>query len=409
MSEVSVEVEMVTYVIEVSQEAVAKTVEIVFSGFGGTPGSNGVDGQDGADGQDAENPNFTVSTGAPGTDVEISGTYPNLNIQIPEGLPGATVGSGVSVDNTNLVTLDGNNVQSLFEQTDQALLNARSTGIIYGGDLTVNGNTFSVSAGRGQILNIFDPLNPSYTEVEWTAKTNVTPSLTGIVYLYFDSNDNTLKQSNTAPTYVLRGTRLYIGRVIYNGGVIQGFAQDKDYAQQMGLQLRALADAIGLMRITASGLLVTANGANLSLSYTAGDLFDFGVNGLTDPHEIAMPGATAFTFQYLTRSTTIATNRTTIDPDNYNPSGTTVSAVSNNRWTIQDIILFPTGNIRIQYGQNQYNSSAEAVEAIRNRLYERNPATSLGFRMAFLIVQKGATDLSNTAQATIRNANKFGE
>lgn len=330
-------------------------------------------------------------------------------IQGIRGEPGPSEASGISVDNTNLVSLSGNNVQTIIEQTDAALVNARSTGIIQGGDLTVAGNVFSISAGTAQILNIFDPQNPTYTPISWTAKTNVTPSLTGIVYLYFDATDDTLKQSNTAPTYVLRGTRIYIGRVIYNGGIIQGFAQDKDYVQQLGLQLRILADAIGLMRITQGTLLVTTNGANLSLNYTAGDLFDFGVNGLNDPHEIAMPGATAFTFQYITRSTTIATNRTTIDPENYNPSGTTVSAVSNNRWTVQDVILFPTGNIRIQYGQNQYLTSADAVDAIRNRIYERNPATSLGFRMAFIIVQKGTTDLTNTSQSTIRNANKFGE
>ena len=53
-------------------------------------------------------PVFTVSTGAAGSDVVISGSYPNWNLQIPRGdtgLPGASAFSaltGSPFDNANL-------------------------------------------------------------------------------------------------------------------------------------------------------------------------------------------------------------------------------------------------------------------------------------------------------------------
>lgn len=51
-------------------------------------GPTGATGPQGDPGADATNPIFTVSTGAPGSSVVLTGTYPNLNLQIPEGDPG---------------------------------------------------------------------------------------------------------------------------------------------------------------------------------------------------------------------------------------------------------------------------------------------------------------------------------
>lgn len=62
-------------------------------GEDGADGAPGADGADGEDGADAVNPNFSVATGAPGTDVLLSGTYPDLLLTIPRGATGLS-GSG---------------------------------------------------------------------------------------------------------------------------------------------------------------------------------------------------------------------------------------------------------------------------------------------------------------------------
>jgi hypothetical protein len=66
----------------------------VANGFVGTEAQwlASLEGTDGEDGVSPPNPNLTASTGAAGTDVELTGVYPNLNLQIPrgnQGTPGA--------------------------------------------------------------------------------------------------------------------------------------------------------------------------------------------------------------------------------------------------------------------------------------------------------------------------------
>lgn len=56
----------------------------------------GAIGATGAAGSNATNPNFSVATGAAGSSVTISGSYPNLTITIPRGDTGATGSTGAA-------------------------------------------------------------------------------------------------------------------------------------------------------------------------------------------------------------------------------------------------------------------------------------------------------------------------
>lgn len=86
------------------------------SGIQGPPGADGVDGTDGAD---APLPNWTFATGAAGTEVQVSGTYPNQVITIPRGSPGASgaLGDGnytdITVSGTGSVLTINNGAVSL--------------------------------------------------------------------------------------------------------------------------------------------------------------------------------------------------------------------------------------------------------------------------------------------------------
>jgi len=318
-------------------------------------------------------------------------------------------GANITLDPSSFSVIDSSTLQGAMEEIDTALLNARSTGVRVGGTLSVNAgnsNLFDVSATVGQILDNTDPENPLFYSVSYTAKTGVTIAAEGINYLYYLPNDDTLYQTQTAPTYELRKQRIYIGRAVLRGGILAAIPNDKDYIQQVGLQLRAVAEAIG--QINLSGMRFTANGSNLFINIASGVLFDFGANGQEDPHQIDITAKTPATFQYITQNASITTDRTAINPDQYDVGGT-LTTVGNNKYTIQDVYIFSSQNVRIQYGQNEYSSLSSALSAIASRVYVKNPATVLGLRLGWLIVKKGATDLSDTSEAQFVPADKFGE
>ena len=192
-----------------------------------------------------------------------------------------------------------------------------------------------------------------------------------------------------------------------SAGTLLAAAQDKDYTQQLGPQLRALADAIGQLRI--SGLAISAHGANLSFNISAGVMFDFGVNGVTNPHQISIGAKTPATFQYILRSgSSIAPDRTTLDPTQYDNNGV-LTTLTNNRFALHDVFIFSSGNVRVQYGQNQFTSLDAAVASVGTRQYVINPALGLGLRIGSIAVKKEATSLAVTTDATFIQANRFGE
>lgn len=315
--------------------------------------------------------------------------------------------SGIDVDNTPFIVIESGNLQGALENVDLALLNARTTGIRTGGDLTINGtnsNQFDISPVSGQILDNSDPDNPLFYEVDYSAKTGLSAP-DGINYIYYDISGDVVNLTQSIPTYQDRKTRLYIGRAVYRSGVLAGLTQDKDYIQQLGIQLRALADAIGQIQL--SGIRISANGANLLMNLSAGVLFDFGVNGQDNPHEINITQKTGLTFQYVTQNSVITVDRTALDPANYDVNGV-VTAMDNNKFQIQDVYVFASQNVRVAYGQNQYNSLTDAFNALNTRQFVPNPGLSLGLRVASIIIKKGSTSLQNTSDTLIYPRNKFG-
>lgn len=72
-------------------------------------GDTGDTGATGAAGANAQNPNFSVSTGAAGSNVSVSGSYPNLTLTIPRGDTGATgaAGSDANVTSGNIASALG--------------------------------------------------------------------------------------------------------------------------------------------------------------------------------------------------------------------------------------------------------------------------------------------------------------
>lgn len=293
-----------------------------------------------------------------------------------------------------------------FEPDGAGITDATTTGIRFGGVLSVNGgdaNKVDITAGEGKILDETDPENPILTNIAWTANIAITPAFSNVlVYLYFDDNSNVVKQTTSAPTRENQALRIWIGRFFSNGSIIVGSANDRDFSRNYAIQMRAVAEALGLVKL--EGLIIIPNGVNLSIDRTSGALFDFGSNGQTSPHSKDFSSDVPITFFPADRDSDFGST-TFIDPDNYDNAGV-LTIVPNNQWTIQDILFFSSGTVSVQYGQSTYANEAEAFDAISTREYVQNPSTITGIRVAYLLVQEGTTDLN---QSCFINTNKFGE
>lgn len=176
-------------------------------------------------------------------------------------------------------------------------------------------------------------------------------------------------------------------------------------------QVQDLMSAIGPMNL--SGNVISANGVNLNIDKSAGVIFKQGSNfsiDEDDPHGLALAALVPASFAYrLSDGTQFATTNL-IDPNNYeSPLGTLTAVPAANRFTIQRITIFTSNLVRIQYGQFVYNTMGEAEASLATESFvtETNIAEN-GLLLCFLIVQDGATDLSDALQAKFIPASKFG-
>jgi len=328
--------------------------------------------------------------------------------------------SDFNVDTTGFKVVTDTNLQTHLQSSDTALLNARGTGVRFGGIVTLAGaTTVNVTAGAGEILDNTDAINPTYTKITWTAQTAVALATLSptITYWYFDDNSNVIKQQTAAPTISERRTKIFLFRTSYTASTINaitGISSEATPLQQAISSIRDFSSAVGSIKTL--GLDPTFSGANRKLKITSGDLFSFGSNyeiSYTNPHIVTSPtfdtGVSSI-FRYAIPSGVIATDQTDIQVANYAPAGV-VTAIpgASSRAGIHYVFKFPgsTGNVRIVYGDNFYNTVALAIADLsETKARTLAPSTfSTAFLLGAVIATKAETSLIN---ATFVSTNKFG-
>lgn len=292
-----------------------------------------------------------------------------------------------------------------------------STGILMGGTLSINAgdNTkYDVSATivghTDYSINAASPTRTVLSVGPFVAQT--VPSLAVIAtYVGIQMPGGTLVTQSSPFTAAQTRTIAPLGAVISNGVNLIA-VNNLPMVIRAGInQVGDLMAAIGPMNI--SGNLVSPNGVNLQINKSAGTVFKQGSNFAIDPfnpHGLSLASLTGANFNYrLSNGTQFATTNL-IDPNNYEaPLGTLAVIPAANRFTIQRLTVFTSNLVRVQYGQVVYNTMAEAEASLATEAFvtEANIAEN-GILLCFLIVQDGATDLSDPAQAKFIPASKFG-
>lgn len=339
--------------------------------------------------------------------------------EFPEGI--ALSGNASSTNATKVVIQEpttGNlnyiNALDLPASTADKLKGFLSTGLLKNGAIAINVDPtkFNITAGIGIISNFDDPENPVSTIINFPAFTGITPTYltTGnITYIAINSTPAVVMQA-TPFTAIQRRDLIELGAVIHSNLTTINVVNNISSPTNAGTnQIHDLFDFIGALNL--SGNVYFANGANLQLNKSAGIIGKRGVNFINnwkDPHRLPQGQETALSFRYRTQNGTEGSDRINLDPALYDLNNV-LTAVPNNKFTIQTVVMFQTGLTRILYGQTIYDDLQTAVNAVLTRSFVIEPnSKENGIIRAYVIMKNTTTSLQNVADAKILEAQKFG-
>lgn len=307
----------------------------------------------------------------------------------------------------------------------EVVAGSMSTGVVSGGDLSVNGSNpaaIDINPLVGYVVDeITDPRNPAVTRVATNAVTTVAMdagALARTVTFWLMSGAGVVTQQATTPTNEQRRTHLVLGVTAQIAGAIFYDQSLPTIIAQPANQLADLMDALGPFSVT--GNMITPNGVNLSLNQSAGTIFARAFNhyaGPTvtrNPHLQPSSAQTPAQFKYVTAtSTTFGALTSVVDVANFD-SGGVITPVGGGAGssTIHRLWISASNTaadqLTMQYGQVVYTSLSAAVDAIGQSGHVPNPLLfGNAALLAYIVVTRTATNLGDTAQARIIMAGKF--
>jgi hypothetical protein len=294
--------------------------------------------------------------------------------------------------------------------------NNSSTGVFQFGGLSIDnpsGTTFSVGEVEGWIIdNVTAPANPTIQLIIYSGSTGNTSlyySTATETYVLLTSA-STITQQTSFPTPQQRRQNIYLGK--FGHGNKQFLINTFNEPDSVLSPLSQLRDMFTSIKLINDGVIPSDNGANLTFNTSAGTLYGLGIGYITNklnPNSLTINSQSPTTFQYRTRTGGTASNTTVIDPSNKDVNGV-ITPITGVKATNQRIYLLQNGQIRIQYGQQEYNQLAAAVAALQNETFVTFPNfRDNGILIGILSVLSSCTELNDTSKAQFFSVSKFGE
>ena len=295
--------------------------------------------------------------------------------------------------------------------------NTSSTGLINGGSLSINSgdNTkFDIAAGNGQIIDTStDPDNPTLTLVRWDAKTAVNVSNVATqnqTYVTLDVNKNFIEYVNL-PNASQRRSNILLGILHHSSRTQIDLIQNLPTAlTQPVSQLHDTIQALGNFNI--SGNRIEGNATTLQFKRTAGEIFSLNINNESNkdqPHYKYISESDPQNFYYIMQDNDVGTSTNTINPANYDNSGTKTTVPNSTDATTQRVYFLPCGDIFVEYGQTVYSNLQKAIEGLSTESHTKaNKTNNEGILLATITLTKNCTDLTDSDTCYIFNQPKFG-
>ncbi|MCP4392700.1 MAG: hypothetical protein GY804_00240 [Alphaproteobacteria bacterium] len=300
----------------------------------------------------------------------------------------------------------------IIGQADHATRN-QSTGLLEGGVISqASATTVDWTSGVGQVADYTDPENPVITEVTWDAVAGVTPAnlaTDGTTVFGYDANGTIVEKLITAASISDAHDVIWFGSASHLSSTIVSVITAPGNLGYDGIG--SFEDFINLIIGPANvdGNIYGANGTNMNIDVVGGNAFMLGSNFRNDTtlsDIITLPNEVPVTFLKVYRSADPGLSvvydgaaTTTIDPTQYDDGSGTLQSVTAGYWTIQRIFRSRTGLTTVAYGQEEFADKATALAALGSEAFEEKSPLPFNLFRCSLVVDEGATDLSDTAEA----------
>lgn len=324
------------------------------------------------------------------------------------------------ITNTNAISTNASDITTI--NGDLPYRETAITALETGGTLSGNGTTtILVAAGGGEVIDAYsDPEIQATTEVTWAEQTfdllaNAgMPAVTGLGHTIIGvSSLGVITAFPNGMSSAQRRAYIRLGGAEYTNRVITDVFVEPIVSNQIGNVLLDMIDFTDSKSKT-KGLVLRPTALaipDLSTWRDAGTRFGVGSNYATSKadqnvKQIPASGAvdTAVSFipvQYNNGAIISDPARTTIDPTVYEPGGSGAGTVGNTQASIHYMIESLGGQMYMSYGQQEYDTYAEAV----NNLFSDNASHKFAeefngmILLAQMVVLKTATIWDGVAAA----------
>lgn len=304
----------------------------------------------------------------------------------------------------------------IIDETTNSFIQTLDTGIISGGIITINGgdNTlFNVSEGTGRIVNMTDPVNPTFKDISWDAFIGESvPNISGdiVTSLLIDINGDLQKNGNVVATPQVRRLNITLGSVTHPELVISEVLSNPDPVYQT---LHAFIDYANALGGIINGSAVRLTNPDKTFSQELGKFtlpYVNYANDINNPSTILNSASLVKDFFYSFQdgiggfNTITPTNGNEVNAEVYDDGSGSLASVPNpNKWQFQPCYFFgQTNQIILIVGQKTYQDKEDVLDAIRTDFSEmvNSPLiTENGTLIGYFIIEKGLSDLTDDTEA----------
>ena len=299
---------------------------------------------------------------------------------------------------------------SIAESFDPAkwtcLVRTLKSGALSGGTAAVNGGDatlIDLVLTQYVIVDNTDPSNFLVTPIEIPAQTFSNTLLASpITELLLTISGNVLQQAIVSIEDELVNVRL--GRIVNGGGAGLFFASNIRTVYSYPQTLQVLLSSAGGQFV--ESVTITPGSSGLTLDGTTGKLISQGQGSAVNKDRADIsdiithsPVPIGNFFKVFITTGNVGNSdigNNFIDPDNYNPSATSLEPVPAGKYTVQRVYVFGTSSKASYYGRTLYNSLEEALQSFdtSDDFIEHPVSFPAGFS-AHIIVRQGITDWSD--------------